>query len=211
LASLYVNWSYLAKEASQAGPALDRLGRAIQLMDAYFQQEPNSVEARLRVVMAHGARAQLFERLGRYAEAVKDWDRLIDVEVESRRPLCRVFRVSALAHAGLHGRATAEAVSLLARPDLPNDWLYELACAYALCVGPARSDARLPAAERARLADRYSAQALTLLERLRKNDYFRDPIRLKHLMEDADLRLLAGLPEFKELLKKPSGDKAGVQ
>ena len=211
LATLYVNWSYLAKEASQAGPALERLGRAIQLMEAFFQQEPNSVEARFRLVTAHGARAQLYERLGRYAEAVKDWDRLIEVEVESKRRYCRMCRMAALARAGSHGPATAEAASLLARPDLPNEWLYELACVYALCVGPARSDGQLLTAERAKLADRYSAQSLALLERLRKNGYFRDQKRLKLLMEDADLSLLTGLSEFKEALKKSPGDKAGAR
>jgi eukaryotic-like serine/threonine-protein kinase len=211
LASLYVNWSYLAKEASQAGPALERLGRAIQLMEAFFQQEPNAVEARFRLVRAHGARAQLYERLGRYAEAVKDWDRLIEVEIESKRPYCRLCRMAALARAGSHGPATAEAASLLARPNLPDEWLYELACVYALCVGPARSDGQLQPPERAKLAARYSAQALALLERLRKNGYFRDQKRVKNLVEDGDLSLLPGLSEFKESLKESSAEKAGVQ
>ena len=153
LAATYVNWSYFLKDTGRPQEALRILGQAADFTEAVLRQEPHHASARRQAFNAHGARAQLHEGLGRFADAVKDWDRVAELDDAPDRWRRRVLRAVALARAGEHARAAAEAEAWVAKPEVTADGLHELARACAIAAEAARADARLPAAERIELAE----------------------------------------------------------
>jgi len=78
--------------------------------------------------------------------------------------------------------------------------LYTFAYVYSLCSSAAANDARLPPAERARLADKYGVRAVELLRKAQAAGYFREPGRLAHMREDEDLDAIRTRPDFRRLL-----------
>jgi hypothetical protein len=78
--------------------------------------------------------------------------------------------------------------------------LYEFGYAYARCSAAAVSDARLPAAERETLAERYGRRSVELLRRAQAAGYFRDPARLARLNENKDFDPVRGREDFKGLV-----------
>jgi tetratricopeptide (TPR) repeat protein len=208
LAGAYNNWGNLLRAQGQLQAALERESRAVDLADAVLRLEPRHGTARLRSFSAHGARAQVYEQLGRFADAVRDWDRVVELSEAPKAWMYRIFRALALARAGEYARATAEADALVEDTAVTADGLYDLACTYALSVGPARSDARLPPAERGRAADHYAAQAMALLTKLHARGYFHAAEHRDLLKTDPDLASLRSRVDFQKLL---SGTESNAQ
>jgi tetratricopeptide (TPR) repeat protein len=209
LAALYVNWSYLLAITCRTPEALERLNRAVRLADASLQNEPLDPTARQRAFAAHGARAEVSEFAGRFADAVKDWDRVIDLEAGRARSRWRWTWARVLTLVGDHVRATAEAGELAAMPDAPADHLYFLARVYVMAIAPARADQRLPSAEREALAERYAARAVALLQKLLAQGYFKDPAHAKSLRSDTDLEPLRDREDFRKLVRERNRDPGG--
>jgi hypothetical protein len=136
----------------------------------------------------------------RFADAARDWDRVVELDQSPDPWLNRVLRAMTLARAGEHTRATEEAKALEAKESVIPDGRYALACAYALSVGPAKADPRLPSDERARLAEQYAASGVAALEKLHGQGYFKDPKHAKTLKEDPDLQPLRNRKDFHRLL-----------
>ena len=59
--------------------------------------------ARDRAYQAHGARALVLEQVWRFADAVADWDRVVEFAAAHRQLDVRVNRAATLARAGRHG------------------------------------------------------------------------------------------------------------
>jgi tetratricopeptide (TPR) repeat protein len=201
LAAAYTNWGYILAAAHPSDAALDRLNQAVELAEAVLREEPRLPRARLRAFNSHGGRAELHAGAGRHAEAVRDWDRVIELDDQPAPWIRRVLRARALARAGEHARAAAEADVLERDAAVNADGLYDLAGAYALSMTPARSDARLPSAERTALAERYATRAVALLRKLHDKGYFKDPAHAKALRTDEDLQPLRGRADFQKLLE----------
>jgi tetratricopeptide (TPR) repeat protein len=202
LAVLDINWSYLLRGTGRKEAALARNTQAVELAEAVFRNEPQHAVARDRTLRAHGARAETYEALGRLPDAIKDWDRVVELSAPADRWMNRKFRAVALARAGEHARATDEAKALAELPEVSADGLYDLACACALSMAPARSDARVPAAEREPLAEHYAGQAMSLLRKLKDKGYFKDPSHRETLKSDDDLRPLREREDYRELLRE---------
>jgi serine/threonine-protein kinase len=187
--------------------ALEVLDRAVEMAEAALRQEPRHIAALGTARNAHAARAEMYQDLGTWAEAVKDWDRVVEVDTGSQAWVNRAMRAFALARAGDHARAAAEAEALEGRPEVTDDGRYNLACVWALAAGPARADSRLPADHRQPLAERYAARAVAVLGKLRAQGYFRDATHARDLAEDPDLQALRGRPDFRRLLEKTTNNK----
>ncbi len=201
LVALYVNWSYiLADNRGRPQEALDRLDLAVRLAEDVFRREPKVVVARRRALMAHGARAEIREFVGRFADALKDWDRVIELESATNRIVWRRGRVRVLALTGDHARAVAEAGELAALPETSDDGLFVLARVYAVAIGTARNDMQLSSAQRESLTERYAGQAIALLQKLQNKGYFQDAGHAKALRNEEDLLPLRAREDFRRLL-----------
>jgi tetratricopeptide (TPR) repeat protein len=212
LAGTYVNWGHALASAGPAqgalawlsqavelAEALARVNQAVELAEAALRRLPDFAEARLRVLEAHGERAEVNERLGRYAEAVKDWDRVVEMDAVPKQWTYRGWRAAALAAAGEHARATAEAGALEAAPAVSADGRWELARVYAQSIPLARSDAKLSMAERNALTERYAAAAVALLQKLGRQGYFKDPTHARWLNTDSAWQPLRSREDFRRL------------
>jgi tetratricopeptide (TPR) repeat protein len=198
LTAAYTNWATLLAETGKPTEALGLLGRAVALADGVLRQEPQHFTARHMLKNAHGTRAQALERLGRFADAVKDWDSVVEFAAGSDRWQYRLSRALARVRAGEHVAAVAEARELATQPGHSLVERYNLACVFALASGAARGDTRLPSDRRAVLAEEYATQAMGELEGVRAAGYFRDNPAL--LQTDSDLDSLRGRLEFDKLL-----------
>jgi hypothetical protein len=80
-----------------------------------------------------------------------------------------------------------------------GDWLYDLACVYAL--------ARAAAKERPALAERYGARAVELLRRAAGTGFFDDPAQRAHLKADPDLASVRGRADYRGFLGELPGEE----
>src|SRR5262249_22957845 len=138
-------------EAGKRGGGLALFERAVAVLEAVLQRDPKHALARSFLRNARLMRARTLAGLGRYAEAVRDFDWIIDLEGSRSHPMVRLMRATTLAHGGQHARAAAE-VDALARGASDQGLLYNLACVQALAARAAEKDAKLSEAERGRLA-----------------------------------------------------------
>ena len=203
LAGVYVNWGNLLQGRGDGPGALAKLDRAVALADASLGREPAHRAYRSRALEAHGSRAQTLAAAGRFAAAVPDWDRVVELADDGPRPAFRAERAVVLARAGRHGRAAAEALELSAAAT--GDVLYNLACVLARAIGPAETDPVLGPLLGHAAADAYAAAAVRLLRRLTADGYFRDPAHVVQLAVDADLNRLRRRTDFRALLDDLTG------
>jgi tetratricopeptide (TPR) repeat protein len=202
LVAVYVNWSYDLARAGRSQDALERLDIAVRLVEDAHRREPKDGTARWQALQAHGARAEIREFVGRFADSVKDWDRVIELDDGSTRNRWRGTRARVLTRAGDHALAVAEAGDLAALPETSDDSVYFFARVHALAIPPALSDMRLSTTEREHIVERYAAQAIALLRKLQNKGYFQDASHAKALRTDAELQPLRARPEFKALLRE---------
>lgn len=196
LVATNINWSYLLRAEGKNREALVRLNEAVELAEGALRREPRYGFARQQTHNAHGARAQLNEVLGCYADAAKDWDRVIELSEQPNPWLASLFRAIALARSGNAARASAEAEALEAMTEVPAEGRYNLACVHALVAGLDPS-----------LKERSAAHAVALLDKLRKQGYFAEAGQLASLRDDADLNVLRERDDFKKLLRETQASK----
>jgi serine/threonine-protein kinase len=199
LAALYINWSNLPLSMQQLPDMLRRLDRAVELAEGVLRQEPQYEDARSRVVGAHGQRAYVYQRLGRYAEEVRDWDRVIELIEAADRAERRMERVLALFRGGQDARAIAEATALEREPRVPDLVLYNLACVWTRAGVAARGDTRLESAQRSARGEEYAVRAVALLGRLHAAGCFKEPRLAELVRTDTDLDPLRGRADFRTL------------
>jgi serine/threonine-protein kinase len=207
LAAACSNWGDVLRMTGKAESALTRLSQAIELSEAVLASEPQHREARARTFSARGARAQTYEKLERLAEAVKDWDRVVEVDDQPNKWARRALRAVVLARAGEHARAVAEVDALDRDPKVTNEGIFELARACALSIGAARKDGKRGASEQAALAERYGTQAMRLLKKLHERGYFKNADNARALTGEKDLSALRDRSDFQQLLKLVEGSK----
>jgi serine/threonine-protein kinase len=207
LAGAQINWGLGLLGKGQAKAALAHCTEAVELAEAALRREPRLSMASAYALNAHGARAQTYQALERWAEAARDWDRVVELDTTPRRWIRRVARTEARARAGEHAGAIAEARELVGLPEVSANGVWELARVHVLAMLAARSDPRLSASERDALAERYAAGAIELLRRLHKQGYFKDPRHLRWLKTNPDWQPLREREDFRKLLEQiaPAG------
>ena len=186
LAAVCINAGDIRKNTGKNEEALKWFTRAVELAEAVLQKEPQLADAVERVYSAHGGRAQVHEFLGRWCEAAADWERVAALERGPNAWMWRLARAVALARAGQHARAAAEAKALETEPKTLASAPHDVVCVHALAMAAARKDAKLSAADRQLLAERYGAWAMALLHKLAAQGYFRDPGHARTLTLDRD-------------------------
>src|SRR5262249_13603047 len=155
----------------------------IQVLEEVLAKDRQQVTARQFLRNACWGRAQALDMLKRHTEAVKDWDRAMELdEGPSRRPT-RFLRALSLARAGDHARAVSEAMELSQGKDVTGGMLCDLGCVCSLASGVVRPSRANEIAESGKLKEQYAACALELLRRAFSKGY-KD---IAHLKKDADL------------------------
>jgi WD40 repeat protein len=174
----------------QPEASLEWYGRAIGVLEPLAEGVPqtarrfllNSIEGRVRALTA----------LGRHAEAVKDFDRILALGSGPNRNALRLERAVALARAGDHALAVAEAHALAAAPGVPGAALYDLACVCALSSAAVKDS---PGKK-----EEYAARAVELLARARAAGFFQDRETVAHMKQDPDVEPLRSRPDYQRLL-----------
>jgi tetratricopeptide (TPR) repeat protein len=191
LAGNCVNLGILIRDQGQTEASLAWFARAVALLDPLVQQEPRLATERLFLGNAHYGRAQALDRLGRHPEAVKDWDRALELnDTLAKEPSVRRGRAQSLARAGEHARAVAEVNALAEVKGVDGSTLYDLACVCALAADKVTGDTG------PRLAEEYAARAVELLRHAVAKGYK----NAAHVSEDKALDALRGRDDFKNLL-----------
>jgi serine/threonine protein kinase len=178
--------------------AVPWLNPVIGRMEAALRQGPNP-DANTALVHAQAARAIILMEMGRYEEALSDWDRVREQYGGPMKDEFRIYRAFSLAKKGDHTRAAAEAKAVAGKDGARGTILCQAAEIHALCIPVAAGDARLTKAERDRLVEDYGARAVALLVRARATGYFRTPALLKNL-EDSEFDPLWSRADFQKLM-----------
>jgi len=207
LAALYINWAILMRQSRQPARAARLDTRAVDLAEEVLRKEPRHGLALQVCRNAHGDRAYSHDDLGRYADAIKDWDRLIELGAESELLRYRALRGWELIHAGDHAGAAATARALAEDSKTAAEFVYEAAKLWVSAGNLARNDARLPPNERARLAERHTAEGIALLNRLQRAGYFKHPANIGDFRQNSDLQRLRSRADFQEVLREMEGKK----
>jgi serine/threonine protein kinase len=198
LGGIYCNLGDLARETNKFQKALDWFGRAIGTLKAVLRDEPKNDAARRFLRNAHGNRGLLWSAQENHAEAMKDWDRALELEeaddMHSKRALT-------LAHQGFYARALEEVKPLKGNKSRPADsTLFNSARVYALLSAAALLDTQVPKAERDKLAEQYTGRALDLLAQARTAGFFKFPANLHDLKTVKDFDSIRPHAAFQELL-----------
>jgi eukaryotic-like serine/threonine-protein kinase len=191
LAGSYVNYGTALRDQGQAEASLAWFAKAIALVEPLVRQEPRLVTERLFLRNAHWGQAEALDRLGRHADALKDWDRALALNaVAAHTFLLRLARARSLARAGQHARAVAEANVLAEAKGVTGKPLYDLACVCALASAAVQDDATL--------RDQYAARAVALLRQAIAKGYK----NIEQLKKDEDLKALRPREDFQKLLQE---------
>jgi tetratricopeptide (TPR) repeat protein len=190
LAACHTKVGDVARDRQKLVAALDAYGKAIATLENLLTRVPKLAAARDVLDSAYRGRAKALVALARPNEALKDWDRLVDLASSADRPSVRLERAGVLVQAGQPAAAVAEADALTADAKLPADALYDAACVYALASAVAK-DSRIQ-------SETLASRSFALLRRAIAAGY-KDVANMK---ADSDLTSLRSREEFKALLRE---------
>ena len=151
------------------------------------------------------ARANLLASLGRHAEAVADWDRVVEYNDEpADRVAYRLLHILCLVRTANYERGVAEANDLAAAQSRSNPLaaadFYNFACAFALASTKAAHDERLASADRQRRSTSLADAAIGWLNRAAGLGFFADAKNREHARTDVDLVPLRERADFIKLV-----------
>jgi tetratricopeptide (TPR) repeat protein len=110
LAVSNVSLGNLTRDRGEPQQSLDWYSKAITAMGAMHARESRYVPVRDLLRDAHSGQARAFDRLGRYAEAVQDWDQAVKLDDGIHRAVLKLGRAISEAHAkDNHRKAISEA------------------------------------------------------------------------------------------------------
>jgi serine/threonine-protein kinase len=200
LSTSYGNLGNVLVAAGKLELALQCHSRAISALAALppDKQKQSSVKQASR--NAYRARAETLTQVGRYQEALQDWDRAIELGGEDQLWL-RLQRARTIAGSGDYSRATAEAGELAKKATGSGEALYQLARVYCLSATAVRKDGKMAPVERRKLADQFLISAIDLLKKAAQAGYFKTPANREKLRNDPDLEPLRPRPELNKLLE----------
>jgi tetratricopeptide (TPR) repeat protein len=190
----YCNFGNLMSDQGQPDAALPWYDKAISRLQSVLTKDRRLTRARLFLRNAHEGRAEALTQLKRQTEAVRDWDRAIELDDGSLRNGLRLQRAVCLAQTGEHARAVAETNALTEGKDVQGPTLYDAARVCALAAASVKDDAKL--------SEQYAGRAVTLLRQAQKAGYFKQPATIAHMKKDSDLRALRARPDYRNLLKE---------
>jgi tetratricopeptide (TPR) repeat protein len=207
LAMTFFNWAEVLYEENRTRAALDLLADGIRVADEVLRRDPRFGPGRIAAFKLYGSRALVRQKQKHYAEAVKDLDRVVGLADGPQRDASQLERAMALAHAGDHARAAAEARALDAKAHGQGVAWFQLACVYSVAAGAAREDRKLAAPGRTHLEGEYAAQAVALLRKCLAGGLFKTPVWLGRLEAETELAAIRSRADFQKLLRQAEEKK----
>ncbi len=207
LAGNLANQGNLYQETERPKEALSRYDAALVRGQGVLEKQPGHSLARLLLSVTYEGRAKALADLGRYEEAVRDCEQSLLLDNGKDRAAIRATRAVLLARTKDHRQAAAEVEELARDDSLASGSRYDLACALSLAAAAVSEDARLAAAERQRLAERYGDRAVELLRQVHAPGASKDPIFLSKLQKDKDLTPIRNRADFQKLFAEPERKK----
>jgi tetratricopeptide (TPR) repeat protein len=182
LARMQFSLGNLLLDKDRPQDALASYGEAHETLQPVVAKYPRDARVRLALKYFHSGRALILTRLGRHAEALKDWESAYESDDGRSRGWLRVQRALTLARLGDHATAAAEAAALARLQGKPAALVYDLARVYALAAAAARDEESL--------ANQYADRAMACLRQAQAAGFFTHPVRIEQLRKDADLGAL---------------------
>ncbi len=166
----------------KSAESLPHYQQGIDILSKLVQQDPRMLSARRNLRIAHTARAQAFGNMGRFVDAIEDWNQSLLLDDGPLQVTLRLQR--ALCYARVEpAKAVTEADALANEPNASGERIYQCASIYALASAhTSESD----------LNERYSTGALTLLHKCREHGHFKER---KHIDDLKTTSAFAGLRE----------------
>jgi tetratricopeptide (TPR) repeat protein len=186
LGGAYCNFGNLIRAGGQPGKSLEWFAKAIRVLTAVYDQDRQVVEAKQFLRNSHANRAMAYDALHQYAEAVQDWDRVVEFSPPQEQPSWRARRAASRLQAGQAAEAVAEVAELTKMGTWNAGQWYDFACVYALASG--------------KVADKkqeYADRAMQLLHQAVKAGW-KDAA---HMKKDTDLDSLRQREDFKKLMQ----------
>jgi tetratricopeptide (TPR) repeat protein len=132
LGASYCNLGNLVCDEGQPADSLPWFDLAIRTLTPVYEQDRRHATTRKWLRNSHCNRALAYDRLKKHTEAVKDWDKAIELDPALERPSYRARRAVARLNAGQTAEAVAEVEALTkASKWSANDW-HGFACVFAL-------------------------------------------------------------------------------
>jgi len=188
----YSDLGLLLCHRGQPALSLSWFDRSIRILTAVREQDRSRVQAKVFLRDSYWGRAYAYSRSEKFAEALKDWDRAIELSPPAERPGLRASRAASQIQAGMVAEAVAEVAELTApganATGLANwtagQW-YNFACVYA--IGSTKIAGK---------KQEYADRAMELLQKAVKAG-FKYPA---HMKQDKDLDALRDREDFKKLV-----------
>jgi serine/threonine protein kinase len=180
------NFGYLLRSSGNSPESLPWYDKSIGRLAPVHEQDPRNVTARLVLRNSYEGRAWAYDVLEKHAEAVKDWNRAIELSLPREQPVLRARRANSRVRLGRIASAVAEVAELTKALAWPAGQWYDFACIYAVAAGK-------DAGKKKEYADR----AMELLQRAVKAGY-KDAA---HMAKDKDLDVLRQREDFKKLME----------
>jgi tetratricopeptide (TPR) repeat protein len=181
----YFNYGVVTIQSGKPAESLEWFDRAVRTLQPIHEHDPRDAIVRQTLQNCHTWRAKAYERLHKFAEAVKDWDRTVVLSPPGDRPKFRMSRATSQIRAGMVVEAVAEVAELTKIPNRNADDSYNFACVYAIAS--------------AKIADKkqeHADRAMELLQQAVKAGF----TDAAHMAKDTDLDPLRDRDDFQELL-----------
>jgi tetratricopeptide (TPR) repeat protein len=172
LGGSYCNFGRLVSAGGKPYDSLEWFAKAMGALRPIHEQEPHEVTARQFLRASHWNRAIAYDRLRRYTEAVRDWDKAIELSPKEEQPGLRAARTTSRLQIGEVAKAVAEADELTKSRNWNADQWYDFACVYS--VASSKIAVR---------KDEYADRAMELLQQAVKAGYK----NAAHMQKDTDL------------------------
>jgi eukaryotic-like serine/threonine-protein kinase len=198
LGCIYSNLGNLRSDQGRQQDALAEYAKAIRCLEV-LAEDKRLVKAREFARNAFVGRARALTELKRYAEALQDWDRAIELDDSEEKTASRVERAVTLIRSGDHARAVAEANALAAEKAVTGDTLYDAACVLSIGSSVVKQDAKLQ--------QQYAVRAVELLTLAKGQGYFKDAQNVEHMNKDSDIDPLRQREDYKKLLAELEAKK----
>jgi tetratricopeptide (TPR) repeat protein len=196
LAGSYCNYGHLLRDTGNPTDSLTWFDKAISTLNILHRKEPRLEKSGFFLRNSFAGRAQAYDLLEKHAEAVKDWNRAIELSPPWEQVGTRVQRANSCVRMGRIASAVAEVAELTKAGTWDAVQRYNFACIYAVAAGK-------DAGKKQEYADR----AMELLHRAVKAGYK----EAAHMAKDKDLDVLRQLEDFKKLMEELGNSKVRKQ